>query len=60
MDYQTADSEHLMKRMRTGQSDEVIYIRKACLKNFAETFLVYALLLIFFSFYSFLIFFNAY
>lgn len=23
MDYQTADSEHLMKRMRTGPSDEV-------------------------------------
>lgn len=23
MDYQSADSEHLMKRMRTGQSDEV-------------------------------------
>lgn len=23
MDYQTADSEHLMKRLRTGQSDEV-------------------------------------
>ncbi|XP_029116430.1 protein TOPLESS-RELATED PROTEIN 2 isoform X2 [Elaeis guineensis] len=25
MDYQTADSEHLMKRMRTGQSDEVSF-----------------------------------
>jgi len=23
MDYQTADSEHLMKRIRTSQSDEV-------------------------------------
>lgn len=23
MDYQTADSEHLMKRLRTGQPDEV-------------------------------------
>lgn len=23
MDYQMADSEHLMKRMRAGQSDEV-------------------------------------
>ncbi|XP_059641572.1 protein TOPLESS-RELATED PROTEIN 2-like [Cornus florida] len=25
MDYQTADSEHLMKRIRTGQSDEVSF-----------------------------------
>ncbi|XP_020114687.1 protein TPR2 isoform X1 [Ananas comosus] len=25
IDYQTADSEHLMKRMRTGQSDEVSF-----------------------------------
>ncbi|KAJ6814027.1 protein TPR2-like isoform X1 [Iris pallida] len=25
LDYQTADSEHLMKRMRTGQSDEVSF-----------------------------------
>ncbi|XP_009400780.2 protein TOPLESS-RELATED PROTEIN 2 isoform X1 [Musa acuminata AAA Group] len=25
MDYQTADSEHLMKRLRTGQSDEVSF-----------------------------------
>lgn len=26
MDYQTADSEHLMKRLRAGQSDEVLMI----------------------------------
>lgn len=28
MDYQTADSEHLMKRMRTGQSDEVLEYKR--------------------------------
>jgi len=28
MDYQTADSERLMKRMRTGQSDEVFTLEK--------------------------------
>lgn len=26
MDYQTADSEHLMKRLRAGQSDEVLMV----------------------------------
>ena len=42
MDYQTADSEHLMKRMRTGQSDEVLEYKRR-LPESAVTSSVYAL-----------------
>jgi hypothetical protein len=30
IDYQSADSEHLMKRMRVGQPDEVLDEQSSC------------------------------
>ena len=42
LDYQTADSEHLMKRLRAGQSDEVL------MNELAAAFPLFSFFLFFF------------